>query len=214
MTCAMSEPGDEVDVLVVGAGPAGSATALLLSRLGFRVTAVDRAAFPRDKPCSEYMSPEVVRRLDQLGVLPTLEDAGAVPLHGTSVTAPRGARLHGKFALAGYRPFRPTGLSISWRILDNALMQAARAAGVEVRERTTVEELFYQRGGIAGALVRDQHGRRYGIRARLTVGADGLRSVVARRLGRRVHGPPRRVAFVAHMDGVSNMDDSAELHVG
>src|SRR6185295_13683551 len=130
-TNALPEPGQQVDVLIVGAGPAGSATALLLSRLGYRVTAVDRAAFPRDKPCSEYMSPEVVRLLEHLGVVQTLEAAGAVPLHGTAVTAPRGARLHGKFALAGYRPFRPTGLSVSRRILDDVLLQAARAAGVE-----------------------------------------------------------------------------------
>jgi menaquinone-9 beta-reductase len=213
-TSALPESGKGVDALVVGAGPAGSATAFLLSRMGYRVAAVDRAAFPRDKPCSEYMSPEVVRLLEHLGVLHTLEAAGAVPLHGTAVTAPRGARLHGKFALAGYRPFRPTGLSVSRRILDHVLLEAARGAGVEVIERTTVEELLYHRGGIAGALVRDHDGRRHGIRARLTVGADGLRSVVARRMGKRVHGHPRRVAFVAHMDGVKGMGDSAELHVG
>ncbi len=209
----MSASPEPVDVLVVGAGPAGSATGLFLSRLGYRVTALDRAAFPRDKPCSEYMSPEVVRLLHRLGVLHALEARGAVPLYGTAVTAPRGARLHGKFALAGHRPFRPTGLSVSRRILDHALVEAARAAGVQLLERTTVEELLYHRGGIAGAMVRDQDGRRYGIRARLTIGADGLRSVVARRMGKRVHGHPRRVAFVAHMDGVLGMGDSAELHV-
>jgi menaquinone-9 beta-reductase len=209
-----SEPASEVDVLVVGAGPAGSATALLLSRSGYRVMAVDRAAFPRDKACSEYMGPEVVRLLDSLGVLQTLEARGAVPVHGTAVTAPRGARLQGKFALAGYRPFRTTGLSVARRILDQVLVDAARNSGVEVAERTTVEELLYHRGGIAGALVRVPDGSRHAIRARLTVGADGLRSVVARRMGKRVHGYPRRVAFVAHMDGVSEMGDSAELHVG
>jgi flavin-dependent dehydrogenase len=175
---------------------------------------VDRAAFPRDKACSEYMSPEVLRLLDRLGVLQTLEARGAIPLHGTAVTAPHGARLHGKFALAGHRPFRPTGLSVSRRILDHTLLEAARAAGVEVLERTTVEELLYHRGSIAGAMVRDQNGCRHGMRARLTIGADGLRSVVARRMGRRVHGHPRRLAFVAHMDGVLGMGDSAELHVG
>jgi flavin-dependent dehydrogenase len=211
---ASAEPHRLLDALVVGAGPAGSATATLLARAGFRVAAVDRAAFPRDKPCSEYMSPEAVRLLDRLGVVESLESAGAVALHGTAVTASRGARLHGVFELAGYPPFRSTGLSVSRRILDHALVGAARAAGTAVLERATVEELLYDRGGIAGALIRDSEGRRHPVRARLTIGADGLRSVVARRLGPRTHGRPRRVALVAHVEGVDGMGDSAEMHVG
>jgi 2-polyprenyl-6-methoxyphenol hydroxylase-like FAD-dependent oxidoreductase len=142
------------DVLVVGAGPAGSATALLLAGFGHSVVMVDRASFPRDKACSEYMSPEAVRILDRLGVVVALEQAGAVPLAGSSVTAADGARLQGRFALAGHRPFRPTGLSVSRRILDHRLLESARAAGVRVLERTTVETLLHDAGGIAGALVR------------------------------------------------------------
>src|SRR5215207_871112 len=153
-----------LDVLVVGAGPGGSAVAALLARAGFRVTAADRAAFPRDKACSEYMSPETVRLLDRLGVVPALEAAGAAPLHGTQVTAAHGSRLHGRFALAGTPPFRPTGLSISRRILDHVLVGAAREAGASVLERTAVEDLLYDRGAVAGAVVRDRHGQRQALR--------------------------------------------------
>jgi flavin-dependent dehydrogenase len=201
-------------VLVVGGGPAGSATALLLAASGRSVVVVDRAGFPRDKACSEYMSPEAVRILDRLGVVGDLERAGAVPLAGTSVTGARGARLHGRFALADHLPFRSTGLSISRRILDHRLLAAARAAGAGVLERTAVEALAYDGGGVAGAVVRSPDGRRGTIAARLTVGADGLRSLVGRRLGRRRQGRLRRMAFVAHMDGVEGMGDSAEMFVG
>ena len=206
--------GRTLDVLVVGAGPAGSAVAALLARAGYSVVAVDRAGFPRDKACSEYMSPETVRLLDGLGVVGALEAAGAAPLEGTLVTAAHGSRLHGRFALAGPPPFRPTGLSVSRRVLDHTLIGAARDAGAVVLERTAVEELVYDRGAVAGAVVRDEGGGRRVLRARLTVGADGLRSLVARRIGRRRHGRPRRLAFVAHVDGVEGMGDSAELHVG
>src|SRR4051812_45939565 len=85
------------DVLVVGAGPGGSATALHLAEQGWGVPVVARAAFPRDKPCSEYMSPEAVRLLDRLGVLAALEAEGGHALVGTDVTAARGARLEGRF---------------------------------------------------------------------------------------------------------------------
>jgi flavin-dependent dehydrogenase len=67
---------------------------------------------------------------------------------------------------------------------------------------------------VAGAVVREQSGARRVIRARLTIGADGLRSVVARRLGRRYHGLPARLAFVAHVGDVPLENGIAELHVG
>ena len=65
------------DVAVVGAGPAGSATAALLAERGFSVALLDRARFPRDKPCAEYVSPEACRMLDRL--LPTGALTGANP---------------------------------------------------------------------------------------------------------------------------------------
>ncbi|HET7599205.1 MAG TPA: NAD(P)/FAD-dependent oxidoreductase [Gemmatimonadales bacterium] len=203
----------EIDVLVIGAGPAGSATAALLARQGYSVVAVDRAAFPRDKACSEYLSPEAVRVLDRLGVVADLERAGARPLAGTVVHGPRGARLHGLFAEASPPPFRPRGMSVSRRVLDHRLVLAAREAGAEVLERSPLEELLrLEDGSVGGAVVRATEGRRT-IRARLTVGADGLRSTVARRLGGRRRGPLRRVAFVAHLTSLPGLGDSAEMHV-
>ncbi|HSR91800.1 MAG TPA: FAD-dependent oxidoreductase, partial [Gemmatimonadales bacterium] len=203
-----------VDVLVVGAGPAGSATTWHLAQQGYRVVAVDRATFPREKACSEYMSPEAVRLLDRLGVVPSLEAAGAAPLYGTTVIGPAGSRLTGLFARAGVTLTRNAGFSIARRILDQQLVDAARSAGGEVLDGVGLEALLYENGAVGGAVLRDAAGRRRTIRARLTVGADGLRSVVARRIGRRTHGRPSRMAFVAHVSGVSGMGDVAEMHVG
>jgi len=200
------------DLLVLGAGPAGAATAIRAARAGLSVTLIDRARFPRDKPCSEYMSPETVRHLGALGVLADLERAGGVAIAGTTVTGPRGSALTGLFARAG-TPFRPTGLSLRRQVLDAALVDGARKAGVEVLEEHTVTDLLYERGAVAGAAARIGDGSVRVLHARLTVGADGLRSIVARRIGQRRHGFPARMAFVAHVAGVPDLTDRAELHV-
>jgi flavin-dependent dehydrogenase len=123
-----------VDALVVGLGPAGAATAIRLARAGLVVTAIDRATFPREKACSEYMSPETLRQLSLLGVLARVEAAGGTPLRGVTVTGPLGARLTGRFGGGEAASFRPTGLSIARRILDATLVAAAREAGVTVIE--------------------------------------------------------------------------------
>ena len=80
---------------MIGAGPAGSATALFLARSGYDVTLLDRAKFPRDKPCGEYLTPGALRLLrDELGVLPDLLAGGAVPLTRETVV-PHRARSFG-----------------------------------------------------------------------------------------------------------------------
>jgi flavin-dependent dehydrogenase len=203
-----------VDVLIAGAGPGGSAAAIHFARLGLSVTLLERAHFPRDKACSEYMSPEAVRHLDALGVLEALDAAGGHALTGTTVVGPKGARLTGRFALAGGAPFRATGLSLPRLLLDRTLVEAAVAGGASLVERTTVTELVYDGGAVAGVVARGNDGALHTIRAQLVIGADGLRSTVARRLGPRRHGVPSRIAFVAHVTGVTGLGADAEMHVG
>ena len=203
----------DADVLIIGLGPAGSGLALRLARSGHRVIAVDRACFPRDKACSEYLSPEGVRHLAELGVLDAIERQDGRRIRGTTVVAPRGSRLTGLFARASHRPFRETGLSVARRVMDTALVRAAAAAGAGIREGTAFLELIHENGGVVGARLRDPGGRTGEIRARITVGADGLRSRVARALGTPRQEPIRRLAFVAHVAGVHGLSDTAELHV-
>ncbi len=174
----------------------------------------DRAAFPRDKACAEFMSPEAVRLLDGHGVLPRLEAAGGFALRGTSVTGPGGAHLAGEFARAPRPPWRPTGFSISRRILDHALLDAARAGGVEVRERSAFLGVLRDGTRVTGAVLREASGHEVMVPCRLLVGADGLRTRVGRALGPRRTGRPRRVALVAHLADVDGLGAAAEMHVG
>jgi menaquinone-9 beta-reductase len=194
--------GTRWDAVVVGAGPAGSATALQLARAGAKVLLLDRAKFPRDKPCSEYLSPESTRVLARLGsdVLDAVAAAAPAQLTGMKIVAPSGAAVVGRFETFSYALPRSK--------FDTILRDAAAAAGAQVRERVKVEELIYEGGAVAGVVARETY------RARVVVGADGLRSVVARRLG-TVHAlGPRRIAFTAHVADVAGVDALGEMHVG
>jgi len=88
------------DAIVVGAGPAGSVTALLLARAGASVLLLDRARFPRHKACSEYLSPATTPILERLGggVLAAIERGAHAKLYGMTVVAPSGAAMSGHFA--------------------------------------------------------------------------------------------------------------------
>ena len=202
------------DAIVVGAGPAGSATALLLARAGASVLLLDRARFPRDKPCSEYLSPATTAILERLGdeVLPAVERAAHAKLYGMKVVAPNGVAMLGRFGRF-CSPSRPYSFALPRTTFDAILVDAAARAGAELRQDVTVEDLVWDRGAVAGVRARTGNGQRATCNASVVIGADGLRSVVARRLGLIRSSPPRRVAFTAHVADVAGVNGVGELHV-
>ncbi|MFM7060960.1 MAG: NAD(P)/FAD-dependent oxidoreductase, partial [Actinomycetes bacterium] len=127
----MSAP---ADVVIVGAGPAGCAAAIGAVRRGRRTVVLDRATFPRDKTCGDGLTTAALRILEGLGLTRADLDAlGATPVPETVITAPSGHRI--------VLPMPTTGthaLVVERRHLDARLVDAARAAGAEVREGHTV----------------------------------------------------------------------------
>jgi geranylgeranyl reductase family protein len=188
------------DVVVVGAGPAGSTTAMLLARRGHHVTLLDKARFPRSKPCAEYLSPGGVRLLQEVRV----ETGGGRWLRGMQIIAPNHTRHVVEYGDGNH------ALSIRRTILDARLVELARERGVDVREQHRVDAPLVEDGRVRGVIMRGKE-----LRAACVVAADGLNSTIVRglRLRRKVVWPPR-LGLVAHLRGVAWAEDVGQMWIG
>ena len=178
---------------------------------------VDRARFPRDKICAEYPSPQASRILSDMGVLDEIERTNPAHLAGMRVRAPNGHVANGEFAANhGFQGFRDKGLAIRRTILDEIVLRGARTAGARVEESMRVTDLAKNASSrVSGVTVLTPDGRQRTLRARFVVGADGLRSIIGRRLGlvRTSRIWPRRLGLVAHYQKVQGVSDMGEMHV-
>ncbi|HEY7010022.1 MAG TPA: NAD(P)/FAD-dependent oxidoreductase [Jatrophihabitantaceae bacterium] len=168
------------DVVVVGARAAGAATAYLLARSGLRVLVVDRARYGTDTLSTHALMRAGVLQLSRWGLLDKVIAAGTPPVrgvtfrYGDSVVPVAIKPAYGVNAL--YAPRRT--------VLDPILVDAAIAAGAEVRFGVTVVDVRRDRdGAVTGVVGRTRSGLPFRADARIVVGADGIRSTVAERVG-------------------------------
>jgi 2-polyprenyl-6-methoxyphenol hydroxylase-like FAD-dependent oxidoreductase len=169
----MSE--NRYDVIVVGARCAGSPTAMLLARAGYRVLVVDRAIFPSDTVSTHLVHPPGVAALQRWGLLDRLTATGCPPIHTYAFDL-------GPFTISGSPGTTDAPVAYSPRrtVLDKILVDAATEAGAEVREGFNVSEVVFADGRVTGVRGDSRDGRAITEHARVVVGADGLRSLVAR----------------------------------
>ncbi|GIU89367.1 MAG: geranylgeranyl reductase [Acidimicrobiia bacterium] len=162
-----------VDVLVVGAGPAGAAAAATAARLGLRTVVCDRAGFPRDKTCGDGLTTQALRLLERLGLgRDALDAAGYQPVRETVLVSPAGRRVTLPLPADGEHAGVVTRLG-----LDERLVALARAAGAEVRTAVGVADVVADADGVKA---RTADGGT--IEARHLVAADGHWSAVRRAL--------------------------------
>jgi geranylgeranyl reductase family protein len=196
------------DVIVVGAGPAGSTAAASLARRGRDVLLLDRAEFPRDKPCGDGIPPGTVGILNDLGLGDAIRDAGFAPVEAVRLVSAKGRDFR-----LDFKPKRTDSpFLIAPRLqFDDLLRRHAIHCGARF-ERAHVRAPLLEDGRVRGVVVQS-NGHEREITARVVIAADGATSVVARSLStRKLPETQRGVAIRAYLDGVRTLPRTVEFH--
>ena len=197
------------DAIVIGARCAGSPTAMLLAQKGYRVLAVDRSTFPSDTMSTHVVGGDAVARLDKWGLLERVLATG-VP----QCTRPFTMIIDGQEHVWDFFPDDYPQIAPRRTYLDKILVDGAREAGAEVREGFSVRELLWEEGRVAGMRGVDADGIEVEERARLTIGADGKWSKVARWVEAELYNtlPGRGCFYYSYWTGVTGID-RMEFHI-
>lgn len=205
---------DRYDVIIIGAGPAGCATALFLHRRGYRVVVLDQARFPRDKVCGEFISPAADPILAELGLMDAIEQTAPMRLQGVAISA------YGDEALCIDYPPHPqdarpmASLSLPRFVFDHLLVKRLRHAGIELREAHKVDDLIFDKGSVVGVKARDEDQTPLTLKARVVVDAGGRNSISLRRLNLKQGGASqRKIALAAHWTGAQLPQSYCFMHI-
>jgi flavin-dependent dehydrogenase len=197
------------DAIVVGARCAGSPTAMLLARKGYRVLAVDRATFPSDTLSTHILHPLGVAALSRWGLLDRLAATGCPPIHTYAFD-------FGPFTLAGVPGTTDAPIAYCPRrtVLDKLLVDAAAQSGAEVREDFSVDDILVEDGRVVGIKGHSKDGGSIIERAQVVVGADGRHSLVAEavRPERYDEKSPLLAAYYTYWSGLP-MDGRFETYI-
>ena len=200
----------EYDVVIVGAGPGGSAAACALSSRGFNVLLLDREYFPREKTCGDGIAPRAVHALYRLGLRDEMEGR-FLRTSGIRFYATRGGLTEVRYPMGSRFPDH--GYVAPRRELDHILLRRAQDLGAEVWQGCRVTGVLPPEGGRYPGVIAERGGERLEIAARYIVGADGPTSLVGGELGMLNRDPLfLGVSVRCYMRGAEGVSDFLEIY--
>ncbi|MBA3945370.1 MAG: geranylgeranyl reductase family protein [Herpetosiphonaceae bacterium] len=197
---------DHYDVIVVGAGPGGSAAAYYLQQQGIKVLLIDKARFPRDKTCGDALTPRAVTVLDGMGLLPTVQSR-AWQINGVNIVAPRGHRVVA--AVPHSKCWLPYMLVLPRFVLDDTLRRRAIEAGADFQGQLQVKALAQAGDGVA--VTGEAQGQTVRFNAQALILATGANSTLLLQVGLLQRRPVMALAARAYYEDVYDLSDQIDL---
>src|SRR6185503_9211811 len=164
------------DVIIAGAGPAGSSAAIHLARRGVRVLLIEQKKFPRAKLCGEFISPECQKHFENLGVAEAMSTSQPAAITETVFYSTGGHHITVPSSWFG----GSAALGLSRAVMDNALLRRAQACGVNVLEDATINEPIVENGVVFGVKTKEHE-----YRAPITIDATGRARMLTKKFGHK-----------------------------
>src|SRR5215217_5651091 len=196
------------DVIIAGAGPAGSSAAIRLARNDLRVLLVEQKKFPRAKLCGEFISPECRRHFETLGVAGAMTSSDPAAITETVFYSSRGHHVTVPSSWFG----EPAALGLSRAVMDHVLLRKAQDCGVAVLEGATITEPILDGPDVQGVRLKI-NGHEHDYAAPLTIDATGRARILTRKLNTaEPESKGKLCAFKVHLRNTRVAPNACEIY--
>tara|TARA_Y100000031_G_C8197695_1_gene374556 strand:- start:210 stop:1424 length:1215 start_codon:yes stop_codon:yes gene_type:complete len=200
------------DVIIVGAGPAGTTAALYAHRFGLKCILIDKSFFPRDKICGDALSGKSVRILRELDLIEGVEKLEGAEINRITFGSPKNKQFDVHLKGSSGNGHITKGFVIKREIFDHFLFKKADAV-TDTVQGFSVTDLLYKDGHVVGVKGKHKDGEVEQFYAPVVMGCDGYNSIVARKVGLyEMDLDNTSIAIRCYYEGVKGLTDQIELH--
>jgi menaquinone-9 beta-reductase len=201
------------DIIIVGAGPAGTTAAHYAAKNGLKVLMLDKDVFPRDKICGDALSGKSIGILRDMNLLEEVQDLPGAFIQSIVFSSPNHDQFRIDLRNTSLKNI-PKGFVIRRKIFDNFLFEKIKTTDVEIRENFSVTDVLQSDGIVTGVRGKDRKtGEILEFNSKLLFGADGYNSIVSRKMNLYEHDPDHWVvALRCYYKNVGGLTDQIELH--